>query len=238
MTRHLSADEASSLGVGSEHYRAYVGPPERFGPLTLLQMGILGALGLEETDKVLDFGCGSLRLGRCLIPFLRAGGYHGIDPNAWLIDDGLRAECGMDVVSVKAPAFSHDANFDCGVLAAQYDFIMAQSVITHCGARQTERLLETAASALKPDGVFILSYLPAHGTDDVPQEAWTYPANVAYPQAWLEETAKRHGLVWRELDWRHPGASWAGLARDARRLPEPGAVLGRSGEPQARWRAG
>lgn len=238
MTRHMSAEEASALGVGSDHYRAYVGPPERFGPLTLLQMGLLAALGLEETDQVLDFGCGSLRLGRSLIPFLRRGGYHGVDPNMWLMDDGLRAETGVELATVKAPAFSGDANFDCRVFGTRYDFIMAQSIITHSGPAQTARLFQTAGEALAEDGIVLLSYIRAESGAPLPEADWTYPANVAYPDDWLTETARSAGLVWQAIDWHHPGASWAAMARDARRLPEPGAALGCQGAPLPRWRAG
>ena len=68
MLRNFTPAEADDLPGGELHYRAYVGPPKRYGLLTLIQMNLLAALGLEETDRVLDFGCGSLRLGRSLIP--------------------------------------------------------------------------------------------------------------------------------------------------------------------------
>lgn len=237
MSRDLSPNEANGLKAGEDHYRAYVGPPKRFGLLTQLQMALLSSLALEETDRVLDFGCGSLRLGRCLIPFLHKGGYCGLDPNAWLMEEGLDRESGRDICDVKAPRFDTNADFDCTVFGERFDFIVAQSIITHAGPDQTDRLFATAAQALKSDGMIVLSYIKAKPDGSVPEPGWSYPANIAYPEDWLIETARRHGLVWRELDWFHPGAVWAGLARDARRLPASGAPLGRRGEPMTRWRA-
>jgi SAM-dependent methyltransferase len=237
MSRELSPDAANTLKAGDDHYRAYVGPPKRFGLLTQLQMSLLSALALEETDRVLDFGCGSLRLGRSLIPFLHKGGYCGIDPNGWLIEEGLDRECGRDICSVKAPRFATNADFDCTVFDETFDFIMAQSIITHSGPDQTERLFETAAQALKTDGILLLSYIKAKPRAALPDPGWSYPANIAYPEDWLIETARRHGLVWRELDWFHPGAVWAGLARDERRFPASGFPLGRRGAPAPRWRS-
>ena len=237
MSRHLCAEEAEALAPGSEHYRAFVGPPKRYGFMTLSQLALLTALGLEETDAVLDFGCGSIRLGRSLIPFLRPGRYFGIDPYTWLIEDGLKAETGEEIMTVKAPRFSDEAGFDCTVFGERFDFIIAQSIVTHAGVPSTEKLFETAARALKDDGVFVLSYKKGADDIDPPTAPWTYPHNVTYPEAWLKALSERTGLVWRELPWRHPGATWAGLAFDARRLPAAHTPLGLAGEPMERWRA-
>ena len=63
--RQLSADQAKTLPPGAEHYRAYVGPPDRFDFMSATQFSLLFANGLREHHRVLDFGCGSLRLGGC-----------------------------------------------------------------------------------------------------------------------------------------------------------------------------
>ena len=238
MSRNLTPDEAGALGAGDDHYRAYVGPPKRYGLLTLSQMSLLTALGLEETDKVLDFGCGSLRLGRSLIPFLRSGHYYGVDPNTWLIDDALKWESGQDLMGIKTPTFSDDADFNCAVFGdVKFDFIVAQSIITHAGENNTRSLLTSAADALADDGVFILSYLKGEEGIELPQEPWTYPFNVPYPESWLKSVCDAAGLHWIELDWHHPGAQWAAISKSPHRLPEPGAMLGANGHRADRWRA-
>lgn len=77
--RH-SGDDAHELEAGDRHYRAFVGPLDRYDLLGAGQMALLYLLGLREHHRVLDFGCGSLRLGRLLIPYLRPGRYFGIEP--------------------------------------------------------------------------------------------------------------------------------------------------------------
>ncbi|MHA6288822.1 methyltransferase domain-containing protein [Maricaulis sp. CAU 1757] len=230
--------DVNALKAGDpSHYRAYVGPPARYGLLTQLQLSLLFALGLEETDTVLDFGCGSLRLGRCLIPFLSPGHYFGIEPNDWLIEDAVRFETGNSLLETKRPSFDTNDQFDCGAFSRTFDFIVAQSIITHSGADNTARLFASAASALAPDGIFILSYIKAGPAAPVPEAPWTYPANVRYPEHWLVDQAERNGLVWKELDWFHPGAVWAAMARDPRRLPASNEILGCGGRPAERWRS-
>ena len=237
MPRHLSPEEAEELKPGSDNYRAYVGPPRRFGLLTLSQMSLLAALGLEETDYVLDFGCGSLRLGRSLIPFLREGRYFGVDPNLWLIDDGFKYETGEGLKALKSPQFSGSDTFDCTVFDREFDFIMAQSIITHAGADNTRKLIESAGRAMKQDGILMLSYLKGEADTPLPDEPWTYPFNVPYPENWLQQTCADAGLIWRELDWHHAGATWAAVVRDERRLPLDDHRLGYRGVAAPRWRA-
>src|ERR1017187_6689363 len=68
------------LAAGAHHYRAYVGLPERYDTLAVLQFKVLTDLGLREHHTVLDVGCGSLRLGRLLLPYLLPDRYVGVEP--------------------------------------------------------------------------------------------------------------------------------------------------------------
>jgi hypothetical protein len=88
-TRDFAPDQARTLLPGADHYRAYVGPADQWDFMGATQFRLLTALGLRETDTVLDVGCGSLRAGRLLIPYLAVGGYHGIEPNTWPLDDAI-----------------------------------------------------------------------------------------------------------------------------------------------------
>ena len=68
--RALSREAAKALPPGARHYAAYVGPPEQYDFMGATQFRLLTTLGLREHHSVLDFGCGSLRAGRLLIPYL------------------------------------------------------------------------------------------------------------------------------------------------------------------------
>jgi len=235
--RDLDRDAALALPAGADHYRAFVGPPERYGPVSLNQLCLLQEWGLQETDCVLDMGCGSLRLGRLLIPFLLPGGYFGVEPNAWLIEAGLERELGRSALDIKRPTFGHAEDFNCAAFGdGRFDFIMMQSIITHTGWRQTQTLLHSAARALKPDGLLLFSILREY-SETLPEPAWTYPGCVAYPRAWLLDAAASAGLLAVELDYWHPGARWLAAAPRPERI-ERGLEAGRAaGEPRARWRS-
>src|SRR6185436_13308722 len=100
-------DNQESLGVGLKpgdtHYRAYVGPPEDYDLIAAMTFNLLTTLGLRQHHTLLDVGCGSLRAGRLFIPYLNAGRYIGIDPNRWLVEEGIRHEVGADLIRIKQP---------------------------------------------------------------------------------------------------------------------------------------
>lgn len=78
----VSEEQLRGVGLpaGAHHYRAYVGDPERYDVLAVQQFRVLTDLGLREHHKVLEVGCGSLRFGRLLLPYLLPDRYVGVEP--------------------------------------------------------------------------------------------------------------------------------------------------------------
>ena len=109
------------LRPGDPNYRAYVGPPNDYDLIGGLQFTALFRAGLRESHRLLDLGCGSLRAGRLFIPYLRPGCYYGIEPNTWLVDEGLTRELGADIVRVKRPTFSAVGDFSLASLGEVFD---------------------------------------------------------------------------------------------------------------------
>lgn len=227
--RSLSISDAAGLEPGADHYRAFVGPPGRFDVMSASQFALLFQLGLRDNDKVLDFGCGSLRLGRLLIPFLNPGGYFGIDPNSWLIDDGIDGELGRDAVRLKVPQFSFNDDFDCTVFDRSFDFIVAQSIVTHMGPDLLSRMLPTVAPALNERGLFLFSYIEAVDESGLPTRGWHYPECVAYGTDYINARLHEHNLVGAPLPWHHPGATWYMAARSKAALPSAATLDNLSG---------
>jgi len=219
--RHLDFDAASTLQAGQNHYRAYVGPPARFDFMGATQFALLFHLGLREHHRVLDFGCGSLRLGRMLIPFLQKGGYHGIDPNAWLIEDGAKHELGQEALSIKQPKFSYNDDFNCNVFNQTFQFNIAQSLATHMGPDLLKRYLSSAYDCLEPDGIILFSYKRTEDANTpLPANGWHYPDNVSYTVDYIKNAAESVRLVGKAIPWYHPGAAWFVAARHEGALPD------------------
>ena len=82
--------------IGSKH------DAESFSLTGLLQFEHLLSLGLHPDDVVVDFGCGSLRVGQHLIKYLHPGHYWGFDVTDRFFADGL-ALIGETVVDEKRP---------------------------------------------------------------------------------------------------------------------------------------
>ena len=89
--RNLPREQAKDLYIGAGHYSSYVGPPKLWDELGASQFRLLTALGLRENHRLLDVGCGALRAGRLLMPYLNKGCYYGIEPNMWLVEDAIAA---------------------------------------------------------------------------------------------------------------------------------------------------
>ena len=218
--RHLDEESAKQLRAGSNHYRAYVGPPDRFDFMGATQFSLMFHLGLRDHHKVLDFGCGSLRLGRLLIPYLKKGGYHGIDPNKWLIEDGLTNELGSDAVKIKSPKFKHNTDFNCNVFDEKFDFIVAQSILTHTGLDLFNTFLESAKKSLKPDGMILFTYLPTHDINlPMPADGWHYPGCTRFHINTINSIMEETPLFGKKLPWYHSVTVWYCASLNADRIP-------------------
>jgi SAM-dependent methyltransferase len=222
-SRTLTDTEARSLAAGTEHYTAFVGPPDQFDLMGATQFRLLTTLGLRDVHRVLDFGCGSLRAGRLLIPYLRRGGYHGLDPNAWLIEDAIDRQLGRDLVALKWPHFHTFDDFRADRCGTDFDFILAQSIFSHAGVDIMETAFRSFAKALTPAGLgLITALLP--GQEGVPEysgSGWIYPGCVAHSVKTIAAICSRSGLYSRPLPWFHPRQTWYVLSRDPSRLPPP-----------------
>jgi SAM-dependent methyltransferase len=234
--RRLPPRLAEHLPPGAEHYRAYVGPPSRYDLMGACQFALLVALGLRGRYRVLDFGCGSLRLGRLLIPYLERGGYHGLEPNQWLVEEGLRRELGKDIRRVKRPRFHDVSDFQADRCGTGFDFIIAQSIFSHTGPRLMAKALAGFRRALHPRGLAVFTVV--HRANAEPHtvtkpDAWVYPEVVRFSEAEIQALLAEAGLHGRRIPWRHPGQVWYVASRSRSRLPPPdddvdlrGAILG------------
>jgi len=222
-TRALQRSAARGLPPGSAHFSAYVGPPGQWDFMGATQFRLLTTLGLREHHRLLDVGCGSLRAGRLLIPYLDPGCYCGIEPNMWLVEDAIAAELGQEIIALRRARFSDRSDFDASGFGLRFDFILAQSVFSHAGPDMLGQALPKLAAALAPGGLILATFLRADMHPAVPVErpGWSYPGCIAYRAETLDMQLAAAGLTGRPLPWYHPRQSWYVIARAAADMPAP-----------------
>jgi SAM-dependent methyltransferase len=205
-------DLGLNLNPGDNHYRAYVGPPKDYDLISAMVFNLLTCLGLRQNHKVLDIGCGSLRTGRLLIPYLNRGNYIGIDPNKWLIDDGIENEIGEELVQIKKPIFSYSDSLKDFKHPLGLDYAFAQSIFSHTGLDLLEEWLSEVSYHLKEDGVLLATFLI--DDKDCQEPGWIYPGCVKFIPETVAKIASKHGLHFKLLNWHHPRQSWAAFYKD------------------------
>ena len=108
--------------VGSHHYKAFVGAVQTYDLISAIQFNLLTNLRLREHHFLLDIGCGSLTGGKIFIPYLLPGRYFGIEPEQWLIEEGLKNELGQEIIHIKKPTFVNDRDFTLSIFNRNFDF--------------------------------------------------------------------------------------------------------------------
>lgn len=198
--------ESKDPVVGSDNYRSYVGPYKWFDIVGALQFNVLTVLGLREYHSLLDIGCGSLRAGRLLIPYLLPGNYYGIEPNEWLINDGIEKEIGRNQVEIKNPKFLIDENLNLVEFKRCFDFIIAQSVFTHSPLELVETGFFQAEKVMEKSSIFVVNFKV--GKKNYDRKEWVYPGCVTYSPEKIKSISKENNLRCRRVGKSFNNLTW------------------------------
>lgn len=179
-------DEQRARGV----HRSMVGGVEKWEELGQLQRAFLLEQGLEPQHRFLDVGCGALRAGRLLVPYLDAGNYYGIDIGADLVEAGYTVELD-DALRERLPVSNLRITdrFD-GDFGVQFDMAIAQSIFTHVSLNHVRLCLYRIAKVMKPGGRFFTTF---H------EKAKHFPIDGTWGRAYTERNIfwyYRKDLVW------------------------------------------
>lgn len=216
----VPAEEHDELGLklaaGSNHPRAWVGPPFVYDMVGGMQFQLLMDLGLREHHRFLDVGCGSLRLGRLALMYLLRGRYFGVEPDRDILNAGVKMHFGADmaesqVIAAKAPTFTHNTDFDFSFTSGPVDYIFAQSIASHTGIDLTHKLLSSIAATMHEDSIAMVTYIRCEDPrKSNTEDGWFYPECVTYTDGKFGEMARDHGLnayrtVWPMSNIRSDG---------------------------------
>lgn len=182
-----------------KNYKLFVGPEKLYDKIGKIVFDLCIEKGLLKQHFFLDIGCGSLRIGKYIIPYLYKNRYFGIDPNEWLIQEALEKEFDCDIKEKKNPIFSFTDKFEFD-FDKQFDFILANSIFIHAGLEQIKLCINNAINVLKDNGIFIFNYFI--GNNDY-QGEFSYPKAVKYKKETIENLLL--GLNYEYIKVNYPG---------------------------------
>jgi len=196
-------DVGEHVSPGARHYRAWIGATQTYDIFSHMQFSLMTLLGMRQEHTLLDIGCGSLRAGKLFIVYLLPERYFGIEPEQWLVEDGIEREIGRELVAMKKPRFLFESDFSCTKFGEKFDFVIAQSIFSHASVAQIRRCLSEVSKCLKAESIFAASFV--EGDADYDGDAWVYPDTIRYRASTMERLAAEAGLACRRVEWFHIG---------------------------------
>jgi cyclopropane fatty-acyl-phospholipid synthase-like methyltransferase len=179
--------------------------------MAAIQFNLLTFLGLRESNTLLDIGCGSLRAGRLFIPYLSKGKYYGVEPQKWLVEEGIKNEIGKDLVGLKQPKFLYVEDWSFEKFNTLFDFILAQSIFSHAPRREIELCLSKARKRMHGQTIFAATLFIAE--KNYTGLEWKYPEKVSYSKETINNMVLEAGLISQQINWPHPSQTWFLISR-------------------------
>jgi ubiquinone/menaquinone biosynthesis C-methylase UbiE len=173
------------------------------------QVSLLMRAGLKPHHDFLDIGCGWLRLGSALLPYLEEGRYHGIDNTETNLAMGREFLKRLGVG--QQPILLHDEHFSFERFGKAFDFAMCHAVFTHLSHDQIEECFANLAPVMKPGGLGLFTFYLAGADKERPNhyrmaDGRTLEYTSAYVTlSYFDRLFGRLGLRWKHLPNRqHP----------------------------------
>lgn len=147
--------------------RVQISPVEAIGGLWeeigQLQLDFLLSVGLQPEHSFLDIGCGTLRGGRLIIPYLNPGNYFGTDISSEAIKYA-RTLVQNQGLETQRPTLHIDdkrvMQFE-RIGLPSYDYVFAQSVFTHLKRKHVEQLVSNLQPIFSCKTRFFFTFLEA-----------------------------------------------------------------------------
>jgi len=163
--------------------------------------------GLLPYHSFLDIGCGALRTGLNVIPYLNKGNYYGFDKEGELIGLASQYIISMYNLAEKRPmlAISDQIPFSSDM---KFNFMWAHSVFSHLKPEDVKTLLMEVSLCLKEGGKFFATFHEGERIDVGRKHVWRTHGEeferVEYPFSFFQDMAARFGLKAELLGhWRH-----------------------------------
>ena len=205
--RQILIDSAAEINVPPGDYFAL------WNDLADWQLDALRQLGLQPQHRLLDIGCGAMRLGLVAAAYLDDGNYYGVDAFAPYLQlaprlaerTGLRKKFNL----LLSESFEFDR------FGTSFDFANAQSVFTHLSAAQCDACMAALRPVMRPQGLFLFTYLIGAPKTQGLLYSGTQPMQrlAVTSESFFAELGARHGARFERLDNAHPTGQKVGLYR-------------------------
>ncbi len=181
-----------------------------------LPMEFLLDRGLSRDDKVIDIGCGCLRVGVHLIAYLESGNYFGTDISEDLLKAGYEVELKNAGLIDKQPIknLSCGADFTFKQFGEQFDVAIAQSLFTHLPLNHLKLCLYNLYESMASDACFYATFFLASDLNEwaaslphSPGGIVTNPCSDPYHYTIEDLESVASTLGWEATligDWGHP----------------------------------
>ena len=149
---------------------------------------------MNTESKVLDIGCGCLRIGIKLINFLEKNCYYGIEPNKFMLDAGIKHLLNGTANDSKDPSFSNTTSFQLDDFKVdKFDYFIARSIWTHASKEQIIAMLDLFESSSRSGAKFFTSIVKNN------------PKNLDYQGSdWVGKSHEKNsvsGIVHHSMKW-------------------------------------
>jgi SAM-dependent methyltransferase len=156
--------------------------------------------GIKPESVFLDVGCCTLSPGIHFIRYLNKGNYFGFDkePKAIKIAQQEVKKRGLDS---KSPVLWVSENSDMSPVTKKIDFVLANSVISHCNVDTTVQIITSIKGALNQKAKLIFTFHESKKKDVVvgakhpDRKIGNEFAKVEYTRTFLSNVLKEHGYV-------------------------------------------
>jgi SAM-dependent methyltransferase len=135
-----------------EHHRQY-GRPWAMGKY-VFEFAV--AAGLLPQHRLLDFGCGALRLGNWAIPYLEAGNYFGVDNHLGSLEAATTYEIPLHGLEGKRPRLLWNDDFAFSHFGTTFDYVIDFSGSSAVAGVRLVQLFRRFADVLKPGGRLLI----------------------------------------------------------------------------------
>lgn len=157
--------------------------------------------GVLPRHRVLDFGCGALRLGHRLIDYLEAGNYFGVDAHLDSLEAATTYELPLHGLEAKRPRLLWDREFTLSHFGTTFDWIVDFSSARRVQPkRRRADAYRAFTEVLAPGGRLLTSPMPYVPVETLEEWGLTLVrADVKHPCPLLEGHAFKSTKAWWEF---------------------------------------